>query len=110
MNSLGACFREELGSAAGLQCDTEFDFKVHECKGCDCKNAKTGACELVRVESQHRLTTNATLSPVCQPWFVYVDTMVRNQLAALRADLVDRKMKQCDGKCGPVSTSGGVSN
>jgi len=112
MDSLGVCFRDEFGSASGLQCDSEFDFKVHECKGCDCTNAKTGECELVRVESQHHLTTNATegMTRVCQPWFVYVDTMVRNQLAALRADLVDKKMKQCDGQCkgGTVSTSGGT--
>jgi len=88
-----ACFRKELGKSSSLRCTSEFDFKIFECKGCACKNAN-GQLDLMKFENSHNLASKAP-ALACKPWFLYVDLMIRNQMAKLRQTLMANKLEKC---------------
>merc|ERR1712023_346433 len=95
-NEKTACFREELGGSGSVRCSSEFEFKVFECDGCACKNTK-GQLDLIKFDAVH-IQSMQTSQPACKPWFLYVDLMIRNQLANLRKTALVNKVGKCQLK------------
>jgi hypothetical protein len=75
-------YKKEFGGdgTKPVKCSTNLYFKIWECNGCNCFKTTNGKKyrQLLVVDTSHGLAKTAT-SPSCQPWFLYVDAMVRNQ-------------------------------
>jgi len=72
-----------------IQCKSDFDLRIYECNGCDCSIKIEGhtKLQLVKVHTAHGLHPDSK-DKACEPWFTYVDGMIRNQVSNVRREVI----------------------
>ena len=72
-----------------IQCKSNFDLRIYECNGCDCSIKIEGhtKLQLVKVHTAHGLHPDSK-DKACEPWFTYVDGMIRNQVSNVRREVI----------------------
>jgi len=94
----------ELGGDARtpVKCSSTVKLKLLRCTGCGCRTVYKGKkiWSLVKMQLDHALnaiTINGKkkVMPHCQPWFIYIDTMIRNMVGKVRREMVGKAAKRC---------------
>jgi len=78
------------GKGCKLRCESSFDMRMLECRGCKCHGDA-----LVKVDTKHTLKS---ASRNCKLWFLYADLMVRNMANKYRMEANAAKLSSCFGK------------